>query len=363
MKVTKSQLNLIIENYLLTEMEFGRGRFEFSNACDMSDIEFTKGYKAVNEFLKDRNVQKTNKRIREIEAAINNPPVTAGSSPDDFVSARISELEEQKRIIKDLSVEIMGPFGFGSRFGRAIDKRFTGLTSPIFQQNLIQLLGFGMMLTTGPSSALYCNAVRSVVKVLNASLESAVGIKQKKEEQETIEFDFFYSALDAVSNPVIRDLASNSQFQIWTKTIESLNISNNALSLFKYIYCMTGGEIDEMGAVNRTAADYYDEVKKASRNYMQEIKNRVFQRNGKGAGGPSLKSDFKTIIDSNPGREDLIQGLVSFIDRRGYGAQDIVKRSNFTNLNKTIAEKSAKEEDFYDNLIGHIKGTLNSVPG
>ena len=354
MKVTKRQLNLIIENYLLTEMKFGTDRFEFSNACDMSDIEFTKGFQAVNKFIKDNRTQKANKKIREIEAAINNPPAISGVSPDDFVSDKISELEKQKKIIEDLSVEIMAPFGFA---------RFMGLTSPIFQKNLMQLLGFGMMLTVGPSSALYCNAVRSVVKVLNASLESASGIKQKKEKQETIEFDFFYSTLDSVSNPVIRDRTNNSQFQIWTKTIESLNISNNALSLFKYIYCMTGGEIDAMNATDRTDANYYDEVKIASRNYMQEIKNKIYQRDGKGAGGPSLKSDFELMIKSNPGREDLIQGLVSFIDRRGYGALGLVKRSNFTNLNKTIAEKAAKEKDFYDNLIGHIKGTLNSVPG
>jgi len=359
MKVTKRQLNLIIENYLLTEMKFGTDRFEFSNACDMSDIEFTKGFKAVKEFLKDRNVQETNKKIREIEAAINNPPVAAGSSPDDFVSDKISELEIQKEKMKDLTAKVMGPFGFGG----SVDRRFIGLTSPIFQKNLMQLLGFGMMLTVGPSSALYCNAVRSVVKVLNASLESAVGTQRKEEKYETIEFDFFYNALDAVSNPVIRDLTNNSQFQIWTKTIESLNISNNALSLFKYIYCMTGKEIDIMGATDRTEADYYDKVKDASRNYIQEIKNKIFERNGKGAGGPSLKSDFEVVIKSNPDREDLIQELVSFIDRRGYGAQGIVKRSNFTNLNKAIAEKSAQEKDFYDNLIGHIKGTLNSVPG
>ena len=359
MKITKRQFNLIVENYLMTEMKAGTAEFEFKNSCDMSDIEFTKGYKAFMAFRKDKKIQETNKKIREIEASINNPnidPTTAGpGAVDDFVSGKITELAEAKEEFAKLSKAKLGPFGFES---------FAGITSPVFQNQLLKVLGFGMLVTMGPAANLYCDMIRSIVTVLNKSIDAMYGADRRNEKEETIEFDFFYNALNAVSSPVLSRLANDKQEATWRVATKTLNISPNAMSLFKYIYCMTGKYIDVTSVPSgRTDAGYNDEIKNSARKFIREVGAGDFERNGKNAGGPSLKSDFKSILGSNPDREDLIQGLVGFIDRRGYGAQGTVSRSNFADLNRTIATKSAEEKDFYDNLLGHIKGTLNSVPG
>jgi hypothetical protein len=362
MKVTKRQLNLIIENYLVTEVKSGTDRYSFTNSCDMSDIEFTKGFKAIMEFRKDKNIQATNKKIREIEAAINNPnidPAIAGPGAiDDFVAGKITELGIAKAQFAKLSKDKLGPFGFES---------FSGLTSPVFQNQLLKVLGFGMMLTMGPTANLYCDLVRSIVTVLNKSIDAADFTKRKKEEEVTLEFDIFYNALERIANPLINDLGSNDQGQVWAKATESLNISKNAMSLFRYIYCVTVSKIDTTGVPPRTDDDYYDKIRESARKYLGEVEAGEFTIAGRRSArvrNVTLKEDFVEMINLNPTRDYLIKNLVSFIDiDNKYGARGKVSRSNFANLSQTIATKTAEEENFYDNLLSHIKGTLNSVPG
>ena len=354
MKITKRQLNLIIENYLVTEVKMGTDRFSFTNSCDMSDIEFTKGYKALMEFIKDRKVKTVNKTIRKIEAQINNPE-GVGTAAEDYVSIKISELEKHKKDLADLTEEKFGIFGI---------QNLSGLTSPVFQDQLMQVVGFGMLVTMGPAANLYCDLVRSIVTVVNKALDAAVGTKQKKEEYETIEFDFFYNALQRVADPIVRSLANSKQQEIWTTATEEMNISDNAMSLFKYIYCVTASQIDDTGVPAPRAPDYVDKVKDNAKRYLSQVSAGEFKIDGRGTRNVSLKQDFVDMINARSDRDILIKNLVSFIDiGNKYGARGKVSRSNFANLSQTIATKSAEEEDFYDNLIGHIKGTLNSVPG
>jgi hypothetical protein len=91
-----------------------------------------------------------------------------------------------------------------------------------------------------------------------------------------------------------------------------MNISDNAMSLFKYIYCVTASQIDHTNVdVGPREPEYVDKVKDAAKKYLGEIKTGDFERRGKNAGGPSLKADFLSIIESNPDpedREDLIKG-------------------------------------------------------
>jgi len=371
MKVTRRQLNLIIENYLNEADKLGIGSsvsFDFKNSCDFSDIEMTKGFKAIQEFRKNRNVQATSKKIRELEAAINNPEVAPGASPDDYVAGKITELEFEKKKLTGFTEEIMGPFGFD---------KLAGITSPMFQSQLIQILGFGMMLTLGPAANLYCNLIRSVVSVLNKSIEAYTDVKDKKEEYETIEFDFFYNALERVASPVFRSLAKDQEEDVWNAMLDELNLSPNALALFKYIYCVIGGKssIDTSGisSTSRSTSAYRNEVKTVARKLLSNIKTKKYTIEGFAPVRSStsttpaaitLKSEFQNIINAKPKRDKLIKDLVSFIDPfNKYDARGKVRRSNFTELSQLIADKSAKEEEFYDNLLGHIKGTLNSVPG
>tara|TARA_Y100000992_G_scaffold300394_1_gene268972 strand:- start:3043 stop:4104 length:1062 start_codon:yes stop_codon:yes gene_type:complete len=353
MKVTKRQLNLIIENYLVSEVKMGTDRFTFENSCDMSDIEFTKGFKVMKEFQKDKNVQATSKKIREIEAAINNPAMTPGLSPDDFVSGKIAELEEQKEELVKLTNQKLGAF--------------TGLSSPVFQAQLLQLLGFGMLVTMGPAANLYCDLLRSFVTVLNKSFDAAYGADQKKEEFETIEFDFFYNGLQRVASPVFRSLADSKQEDIWDAMLEELNISDNAKALFIYIYCVIAKKIQPTNPdlkESRSSSKYRDATKIEGRKLLGEIKRGEYKIDGKSTRNVTLKQDFVDMLNENLKRDKLIKSLVSFIDPGDeYKARGKITRSNLANLSQTIAEKSAEEKDFYDNLIGHIRGTLNSVPG
>ena len=113
MKITKKDLNTLIENYLICEVEeFAKGGHTFSfEMCDLTDIEPLAAYKTVKKFLDDKKGRELSARIRIVEDELNNLSTSADPDADNAaVNTKLNELEALKVQMESIENKYFGAF-------------------------------------------------------------------------------------------------------------------------------------------------------------------------------------------------------------------------------------------------------------
>ena len=151
-------------------------QFEF---CDLTEIEFTEGYKKVKEYIAKGNESEIASELRKLEILMEDPAelqtAAAAFDPPKNVDAYRNEvliaMENLKKEQRDQGTSMIDTFA---------DGLFKGITTPGFAENMGTLLNIGAYASMGPAATLYCKTLKNVVSVVNKALGVYV---QKPDEQ------------------------------------------------------------------------------------------------------------------------------------------------------------------------------------
>jgi len=396
MKVTKKQLNLIIENYLNEADTLGIGSqisFDFKNACDFSDIEATEGFKKLKEFNNNRKVKGLSSEIRALEKEIEQRPPTgdpsgrplsdteraAAAAEDQVTNGLLSQLEQKKREFSQITDDQFGILG-------------GIINTPMFQSQLLQVASFGALLTFGPAANMYCNVFRSIVKVINKALGVYVE-KEDKTDKEVTEFDFFYTELSRITTK-IKNKQDTTAFQdnVWSACRNYTSLTDNQQILFDFIYVpFVKSQIPTrhgLGA-SPTREDIAQKVKDEARKFINYAKRGNFKLyEDRSSSSPiKAKEKFKNKIAKASNREELQSGLLSYgnIRRITFPVPNMsstttwhtsvhnfrnISSSEYTELSKKIIDtlyssdqESKNADKIFENFTRDINNKLAPVPG
>jgi len=393
MKIRVSDLERIIESNLgrdykrslheitlVQGLKSASGTFSFE-ACDLSEIEFTKGFKALREF---NDNAETKELTREISAAKDEVDNMASTASDAEVAASLQKYEDLQNSMRSLTDSFFGDFA-------------PGLVNDTFIQNITQLGNIAMLGALGPGSVVYCALMKTIVKSINAFIDAYTDTSPEKDKEiKNPEFNPFYNALERAADKLSDELTSY-QRSIFSAAIENLNLNDREKSLFKFVYIRFANTIIEernLVATTDSSGDRVSVVKYPSSTgtgienvSIEEAKRRdrdKFIRNidgykNKNKNGDDIQAKLylSGLIASVSSRDDLIEKLIEF--SKSYIESEEVDPTTGETITKVEVEsKKLSQRDLkdmskeiitsYENdtdvgtLVDNIIANLQSIP-
>lgn len=360
-------------------------KFEF---CDFGEIEATKGYNMVMEYIKEGQASDRAQELFDVEEELKALDPTA---PD--YGAKKSDLLDRKEKLEIEKTEA----GASLLDNYPILK---GITTPGFIDNMKFILNVGAYTAMGPAATLYCKTLKNVVDVVNKTIGVAVqdtDLDRTAKERLT-DFMFFYNELNAAMGLKIPSRAMT----VLNSYLDEQGINTTPEKvMFKVIYLNeilaietgTGNlQLEFRGAPSPTGRARVDtrdpdEINDAVSNFKALIdaasatgRKDKFVR---GSGGSKSLSD---IDEDGENRKNLLRvfrrmlqkGVRTDKNEKEIFVKDIDFRientdladSLATNLSEKSRRKKSKGDDAavdprandYDALVVDIKSVLSNIP-
>jgi len=401
MKIRVSDLERIVESNLgkgyksalheitlVQGLKSASGTFSFE-ACDLSEIEFTKGFKALREFNDKAEVKQL---TREISAAKDEVDNMASTATDEDVAAALQKYEFLQNNMRSLTDSFFGDFA-------------PGLVNDTFIKNITQLGNIAMLGALGPGSVVYCSLLKTIVKTINSFIDAYTDTSPEKDKEiKNPEFNPFYNALERAADKLSDELTSY-QRSIFSAAIEKLNLNDREKALFKFVYIrfantiikernLVGKKLASGDTVKVVEYEYidntvtpparrtkdvsYEEVKRLDRDDF--IKNvGGYLNRDKNGNITKAKLYLSVLITSVSSRGKLIEQLIefstSYAEKTAHGppapgrgrptaivpVKQKLSQRDLKDMSKEIIANSENDDDVIT-LVENILANLQSIP-